>query len=257
MSDKLVEARGLSEQINDLLLEWIISTRFKPGQRLNETLLAEELGVSRTPVREALRSLVARGYLTVIPRRGIYAPQVDVSRLEEALDLRYLMEMYAAERGIESATREQMQKMGVLVQECESLAASRDWHQYNQYVRRDCDIHRLIIEAAGNGLLIEFYERLAVFLQIARVRLFEHRPIMTKGHEEHKLIVRAYETRDRAQLLDELGRHLTRSRRELIEIMKDTSFSSRSYAPPPQQHQQSTQRPEQSYSQANVARRSV
>lgn len=219
----LIEDRGLSEQVNDLLLEWIAHGRLKPGQRLKETELAEELGVSRTPVREALKGLAAAGFVIAVPRKGVVVSDVETDRLEETLELRYLFEMYAAEGSVERISQDELREMRFLIEECDAIVDSRDRLEYNQYVRRDCDLHRLIIKTGHNALLSELYERLAVFLRIARVRLFESRPDMAKGHEEHKAILEAYERRDKGRLLRLLDSHLRRSSKEFLELARRAS----------------------------------
>lgn len=219
----LIENRGLSEQVNDLLLEWIAHGRLKPGQRLKETELAEELGVSRTPVREALKRLAAAGFVIAVPRKGVVVGEVETDRLEEILELRYLLETYAAEGGVERISQDELREMRLLIEGCDAIVDSSGRLEYNRYVRRDCDLHRLIIRTGGNALLGELYERLAVFLQIARVRLFESRPGMVRGHEEHKAILEAYERRDKGRLLRLLGSHLRRSSKEFLELARRAS----------------------------------
>lgn len=213
-----IERRGLSQQINDLLLEIMVSGRLRPGQKLKETELAEELGVSRTPVREALNKLEGGGFVTIIPRRGVFVSEVDSRRLEDILDFRYLLEMYGAERGVERISQKDLREMRSLVQECESLVGRSDRHAYNQYVRRDRDFHTLIVKSGDNSVLTESYERLAVFLQIAQVQLTQSRPNMVKGHREHKAILAAYEARDRDRVLQALGSQLRRSKNEVLEV---------------------------------------
>jgi DNA-binding GntR family transcriptional regulator len=217
-----IETRALSDQVNDLLMEWIANSRLKPGQRLKETELARELGVSRTPIREALKGLTASRFVTAMPRKGVFVSEIDSQSLEEILELRYLLEMYAAERGIERISQNELCEMRSLVEGCGSLVNSNRRVEYNRYVQKDCNLHRLIIKTSGNNLLAELYERLAVFLQIARVRLFESRPAMTKGHEEHKAIVAAYEAGDRDRILQALGSHLSRSKKEILELTRRT-----------------------------------
>jgi DNA-binding GntR family transcriptional regulator len=95
---------------------------------------------------------------------------------------------------------------------------------YRQWLHKDRAFHRLIVETAGNSLLNELYERLAVFLQIARVRLSQLGPSTAKGHEEHKIIVKAYEARDRDSLIQALGSHLGRSRNEILEVARGRSI---------------------------------
>lgn len=194
-AEGMVETRRLSEQVNDLLLKWIVASRLEPGQRLKEAELAEELGVSRTPVREALKRLAADGFVTTVPRGGVFVSEIDSQELEEILEIRFVFEIYAAERGVERISQEELSEMRSLVNECESLVESTDRLDYHRYVQKDCDFHRSIVRASGNDLLTEFYERLAVFLQISRVRMLELRPHIAVGHDEHKAILAMYEAR--------------------------------------------------------------
>lgn len=214
----VVEDRVLAEQVNDLILAWLQNSRYKPGDRLKEERLAEELGVSRTPVREALKTLAAHGFVTNVARKGVVVSEIDPQALEEVLDLRHLLEMHAASRGVEHITDDEISAMRALVEQCDALVTMQDVYAYIQYVKQDCDLHRLIVVAARSRLLTEIYERLAVFLQIARVRFSQTGPDMTRGHEEHRLIVDAYAQRDRGRLLELLDHHLCRSRKEILAV---------------------------------------
>jgi DNA-binding GntR family transcriptional regulator len=110
--------------------------------------------------------------------------------------------------------------MRSLIEECESIVNSDGGREYRRYIDIDCVLHRLIILSGGNSLMSEFYETLAVFLQIAKVRLSQSKLDMTRGHEEHKAIVEACEARNRDRLLQVLGSHLRRSRSELLEVAR-------------------------------------
>ncbi|MCC6170390.1 MAG: GntR family transcriptional regulator [Caldilineaceae bacterium] len=200
-------------------MAWLQNSRFKPGDRLKEEELAEELRVSRTPVREAFKTLAAHGFITKVARKGVLVSEINPRELQEVMDLRYLLEMHAAERGVERITDAEIGAMRSLVEQCDALVTAQDVQAYIQYVKQDCDLHRLIILAARNRLLAEIYERLAVFLQIARVRLSQTGPDMTRGHEEHRRIVAAYAQRDKDQLLELLGNHLNRSRKEILQVV--------------------------------------
>ena len=216
----LVESRSLSEQANDLLVDWIVSARLKPGMRLRENELAEELGISRTPIREALKKLAGLGIVTMVPRRGAYVGEIDDRKLEEILDLRYILEMYAAERGVKRISQDGLRDMRSSVEECESVLDGADPSEYLRFIEADSGLHRLIIETSGNDVLRALYERLAVFLQIARVRFSQPTRDMARGYEEHRAVLRAYEERDEDRLLQALGEHLTRARNEILEASR-------------------------------------
>lgn len=215
------DSRGLSDRISDLLLERILRGELGPGQRLSETALAEELGVSRTPVREALKVLTGSGLIEAIPRRGFFVRGIDASRLRQALDLRYILEMYAAEQGIETVSQEELSKMESLLEECAMMLKAHGAIDYGRYVRRDCDLHRLIVKTSRNELLIDFYGKLSIHLQLAFVRFAQPVRSMRQGHEEHVAIVQAYQSKDKDSLLQALGGQLQRSRGEILGLAEN------------------------------------
>ena len=217
----LVESRALSQQINDLLLEWIAGGELKPGQRLTEIELASQLGVSRTPVREALKTLSASGFVTIVPRRGVFVAEVDIERLEEVVDLRYILEMYAAEKGAERISKQQLEKMIGLLEGCESIVRSTDRRGYAEYAKRDIELHRLIVESSGNRTLVRLHEGLAAHLDIVRARVLEGRPSVEKSHAEHRAIVDSYASGDKHRVLEAVERHLQRSNDHILRVARE------------------------------------
>jgi DNA-binding GntR family transcriptional regulator len=89
--------RTLREIVADEIRQMIMSGELAPGERLFEDRLAERLGVSRNPVREAIRALESTGLVEVVPRRGAYVSSVDADRVRQLLELRSVLEAYAAE----------------------------------------------------------------------------------------------------------------------------------------------------------------
>lgn len=142
--------RTLREVVADELFAMIMSGELAPGERLYEDRLAEHLGVSRNPVREAIRALESTGLVDVVPRRGAYVSTFDLAKARQLLELRSVIEAYAAERAAKHRTDEDIAVLDEL------LAAGRKASEEQDHVRAaEChrEFHRAIERAAGNEYL--------------------------------------------------------------------------------------------------------
>ena len=139
---ELFERRALSQKINDLVLRKTASLEFKSGQRLQEGVIANQLGISRTPVREALKALAAAGLVTAIPRRGVFEREIDHERLVQIPDIRCLLGLYAARRGIELISQDHLRKKRYLVEECKSMLESSDGLEFRRCAEEDGNCSR-------------------------------------------------------------------------------------------------------------------
>lgn len=118
----LETVKSLVEQICEALTNAIIEGRLKPGQPLTEQSLQKEFGVSRTPIREALRILEAKGLVTVIPRKGAWVKQIEKKDIEETFPIRALLEGYAAKVAVERMTPDDLDRMRRHLDEMERSA---------------------------------------------------------------------------------------------------------------------------------------
>lgn len=106
-----LDHKPLRQVVADRIRLMIVAGELAPGQRLIEGQLAERLGVSRNPIREALRSLEATGLIDVIPRKGAHVTSINVDELTQIQDLRYAIESLAAERAAENRTDEDLRAL--------------------------------------------------------------------------------------------------------------------------------------------------
>ncbi len=144
--------RPLRELVADAILQRILSGEFEPGTRLLEDRLAEELGVSRNPVRESIRALEATGLVEVRPRRGAYVVDVDRDDLIQLLRVRSVLEGYAAELAA------QRQPDGLLDELDRCLTEGRAASERDDLVNAaEChrDFHLAVEAAAGNRYIGE------------------------------------------------------------------------------------------------------
>ena len=149
--------RPLREIVYEELKLQILTGKIVPGTRMMEVELADEMGVSRTPVREAIRKLEKEGLVTIEPRRGAYASQISTEDMVEILEVRQTMEGMAAYIAAQRMKPDQLKR----IQEAEEL--------YNEAVKNgntadmifyDSKFHKLIVEASNNKTLLQLIEPL-------------------------------------------------------------------------------------------------
>lgn len=178
----------LPSQINTLLEEAIVSGVLQPGQRLRAEVLAEHYGVSRIPVREALRSLEAAGWVKIRPRYGVYVAERSEQELRDLFDVRAVLEGHVARRAAESRTDGDVEGLR------RAVAASRQAAE-----RGD--------GAALPGLSGDFY---------ARLRAATHNAVLQATAEELAKRARFYF----ATVSDDLGRNWVETHEHLLEAVE-------------------------------------
>jgi DNA-binding GntR family transcriptional regulator len=202
----------LREEVKGVLLQRILSGYYAPGDRLVEIRIAEELGVSQAPVREALRDLESVRFVESAPFRGARVRQISDSELIEVYPIRAALE--------EVAVREAAKRMGGDVSALEAeLAGMRNAKDVREQVEHDARFHELIVEASGNSRLLEMWSSLQVETRTAITAL---RTGLTpqEAAELHEEIVNALRRKDARAAsrairnhFDHFGRMLAKTQR--------------------------------------------
>ena len=148
----------LREQVKDVLLQRIVSGELEPGERLVETRIAQELGTSQAPVREALRDLALLRLVESEPFRGARVRAFDEKEMIEVYPVRASLEELAARLAAENLGGD----VSALEVEFEAMRDAVRRDDTNALVRHDIDFHRLIVEAAGNSVLEQCWKSLGV-----------------------------------------------------------------------------------------------
>lgn len=147
----------ISEQIKEQLMEEIFRHKYKPGERLVESALAKELNVSQTSVREALRSLVAMGFLESEPFKGITVRSLSRQDLWEVTTVRAALESLAASDAARSITDAQIQELETVCEKMIQAARDGDFHERT---RLNIEFHKALIRASGNKLISKLFDNL-------------------------------------------------------------------------------------------------
>jgi DNA-binding GntR family transcriptional regulator len=175
---------SLRAQIKEILLKRILNGEYKPGDRLVEMQIAQELGTSQAPVRESLRELEALGFVESEPYRGTRVKEVTKEELTEIYPVRAALEDVAAR----AAARRLAGNVDALEAELAAMHREADKGDLYEQVRHDVNFHRLIVEASGNQVLLEVWKSLrieartlisAIATELSPYELAErHRPVL-------------------------------------------------------------------------------
>lgn len=206
-----LERTRASDSVFDVLRESILSRVFSPGDRLDMKALAEQLGVSGTPVKDAINRLAAEGLVEVRPRSGTFVAEISPDAVAETFQIRRALECLAAETLVDRLTSELLRRFAALVEDLErplDTEADRAEHE-----RANTALHALIVEACGNKRLYDIYSSLDAHLTIARVHS-RRRPDakrLEQERTEHRAILEAIQARDAGGLIRVLGEHIRRA----------------------------------------------
>jgi len=219
--DSIVEPispRPLHSEVADRLRELIIQGELEPGDRLNERLLTERFGISRTPLREAIKMLASEGLVQLLPNRGAAVTSITRASALDMFQVMGVLESLAGQLACERATEQDIAEIARL------HAAMRRHHkrrELNEYFRLNQEIHQRIVECAGNKELADIYRRLSVRLRRARYMANSSKERWDAAMAEHEQILEALTQRHAKRLKSLLATHLD-NKLKVIEDWLDT-----------------------------------
>lgn len=200
-----VSRRPLHEEAADRLRDQIVQGKLRPGERLNERLLTAQLGLSRTPLREAFKVLATEGLVELLPNRGAIVAPLDPIRLQESLAVMGALEALAGELACKNASESQITEIRALHYEMRAHHARGDLASYFSFNQA---IHLKLVEASGNAVLVQSYRNLNANIRRARYMANLSRERWDAAVREHDAILEALSTRDAARLRSLLADHL-------------------------------------------------
>jgi DNA-binding GntR family transcriptional regulator len=217
--------RSLADQSAEQIRGQIVDGKLQPGQALSETALAAELGVSKTPIREALLRLQTEGLVQILPQRGTFVFQLSAVDAHALSAFRSLLEVEA----LLSATRDDRAALAAALKAVvdEMKPAESDTEAVN-YRRLDDRFHRCIIEHCGNAYLSDAYESIALLVQTLRNRLTHDARLNARSLKEHKALVRLIEKGDVDEAVALLKKHIAQTPADYAEWLAPGGHARRS-----------------------------
>ncbi|MGQ0655396.1 MAG: GntR family transcriptional regulator [Betaproteobacteria bacterium] len=200
-----ISRRPLHEEAVDRLRDLIVQGELAPGMRLNERVLCEKLGISRTPLREAIKLLATEGLVQLLPNRGAVVAAIDAARLGDTLQVMGALESLAGELACRHATAERIDEIRRLHAEMLAMHAKGDLAAYFRYNQA---IHEKIVEASGNPVLANTYRQLNANVRRARYMANLSQERWDAAVREHEEILAALAERNVQKLKRLLREHL-------------------------------------------------
>jgi len=206
MNTKL-KNRPLYEDVADRLREQIFTKQLEPGSWLDEQRLAEQFGISRTPMREAIKVLASEGLITIKMRRGAYVTEVIRKDLEQIFTILSLLEGEAARETAAKATEEELNQLDYWHHRLEKAAADRDIEQFFEI---NVKFHELIQDIAGNRWMNGVITDLRKVLKLHRKDSLTSTGRLQNSLIEHREILNALLKRDEVAAESAMRMHLAR-----------------------------------------------
>lgn len=217
-----IQKRPLKEDIFDVLHEKIISGAYQPGDRLRQEDIATQLGVSMTPVREALDLLVSAGLAERVPYRGVRVREMSPKDMVEAYGVRLVLEALIAQEAARNITDEQIAGLEEMLEQMKQHNSLKEMSDEQKVSR---EFHSAIAKASGNNLLIKLYEIVANAFPdwLLYEALFRNPDLLADSTANtlkgHIAIVNALKKRDGEKAIQRSIEHVIESGRWLEEYL--------------------------------------
>jgi DNA-binding GntR family transcriptional regulator len=212
------DLRPIREIVLERLRKAIIEGSLEPGDRLVETYIAENMGVSRTPVREAFRQLEIEGLAENVPRKGTIVKGISQKDILEIYEIREMLEGLSARLACSNISKQQIDDLKEKISKMEQLIDSKD---STGYWKLHGEFHDIIQYVSGNKRLIDQMKQINEYLADLRTRTLVMDKRRRGAMDEHKKLIKAFEEKD-GMLAEKIGReHVVNGRNFLL---KETKF---------------------------------
>jgi DNA-binding GntR family transcriptional regulator len=214
---KISRPKSLTDLVVERIREQIVDGRLGVGQPLSENVLAAELGISKTPVREGLLQLKMQGLVEVRPQRGSYVFSLDDDAVGELCELRAVLELAALSRALARARAHLARDLAAILARMEKALAASDLAAYR---RLDAAFHQAIVDRSGNRFLVDGYEAIALKVQALRTRLSVSQAHIEASLVQHRRLL-ALVRRGAASEADALlARHIDNTKRSYLRVLQ-------------------------------------
>ncbi|NLJ99809.1 MAG: GntR family transcriptional regulator [Clostridia bacterium] len=215
---KLDEYKPLRDVVFETLREAIIDGKLKPGERLMEVQLAEDMGVSRTPIREAIRKLELEGFVIMVPRKGAYVSEISKKDIADVFEIRAALESLAAGLAAERITEEELEE---LQQFLLKVTVNAELGDLEKVVDSDTEFHDLIYQASRNSYLVQIIYNLRERIQRFRSTSLSYPGRIKQTLDEHGKLMEAISGRDIIQARLLAQKHIENAEVSMLEALRD------------------------------------
>ena len=195
----------LRDVVFHTLREAILKGELKPGERLMELQLAAKLGVSRTPIREAIRMLELEGLAVTVPRKGAEVAKMTEKDMEDVLQIRRALDELAVGLACDNMTEERLAELHEALIRFEESIETGD---VKQIAQKDIEFHEVIYQTADNTKLVNLLNNLREQMYRYRVEYLKNDDVYPVLIEEHKKIYEGLKHKDKKMVVELVGSHV-------------------------------------------------
>ncbi len=207
----------LRDVVFNTLRQAILTGELKPGERLMEIHLANKLGVSRTPIREAIRKLELEGLVIMMPRRGAEVAQITEKSMNDVLEVRLALDALCVELACDRITDEELKS---LKDACDAFEQSVKTQDLRKIAEADVALHDIIVQATGNQRLIQLVNNLSQQMYRYRFEYIKDSSRHATLIEEHHIIYRSLVAKDKETAAAAARTHIDNQRKSIINRIR-------------------------------------
>jgi DNA-binding GntR family transcriptional regulator len=216
-----LEHTDLTQQTYAVLKQRILTRQLKPGEKIAVPEIAQALGVSRTPVADALKRLAGEGLVEIIPRRGTFVTELTARDVRELFSIRMIIELHAAECILKDGKLEQLlADIAVPMRGMELAIEDGDYRDYEAFIVSDRDLHMALVRLTGNQHLMRIYGGLNVHMRVARAHYLNNVEDARQVQREHEAIVQAFCAGDGGEVQQALAAHISNVERGILRLLE-------------------------------------
>lgn len=221
--DLTIEVQTVNQRAYDRLCDLILSGEIEIGVRLDERNLAEKLGISRTPVREAIARLANEGVVEYRPYQGNFVRSFTLQQVHDLFEVREALESLSATLAAAQMTDADLTALEKIIERCHDAL---DAGNLEKFERMDQEFHKAIARASKNEILIHSLDRLGVQIQLARHAANRSPELPTKTKRERELILAALRKKNGERAGKLMRQHIEGTRTALLKELLTTSTNS-------------------------------
>lgn len=219
-----LEHTDLTEQTYAILKERILTRQLEPGEKVAVPEVANALGVSRTPVTDALKRLAGEGLVEIVPRRGTFVTELTARDVDELFSIRLIIELHAAECILNAAADGKVDELLVAIEDpmrgMEQAIEDGDYRDYETFILNDRDLHLALVKLTGNQHLIRIYSGLNVHMRVARAHYLNNVEDARQAQREHEAIFEAFRTGDGEEVQRSLAAHICNVKQGILNLLE-------------------------------------
>lgn len=202
-----IQTSLLTEQVYTILRTKIIDGEFSPGEKLDIHKLAEDFGVSRSPVKDAINQLVHDGLIEIIPRKGTYVTSIDLTSFLETIDARLMVEIWAAKQIIDRLSPGKLAEWKKLVERMDDTLHTKPF-SFEKYNKLDMDFHHAIVTETKNQTIIQLFASFNNHIALSRIVRSTSLESTIKRHQDHWELYHALHDKDHQAFTKAITAHL-------------------------------------------------